>query len=37
MDLLKEFQDVFTGVPGLTTLGEHSITVTTDEPIHSKP
>ena len=37
MDLLKEFQDVFTDVPGLTTLGEHSITVTTDEPIHSKP
>ena len=37
MDLLEEFQDVFTDVPGLTTFGEHSICLTTDEPIHSKP
>lgn len=37
MDLLDEFQDIFTDVPGLTTLGEHSITLTTDDPIHSKP
>jgi len=37
MDLLEEYQDVFTDVPGLTTLGEHSITLTTNEPIHSKP
>ena len=37
MDLLDEFQDIFTDVPGLTTLGEHSITLTTDDPVHSKP
>ena len=37
MDILEEFQDVFTDVPALTTLGEHSITLTTDEPVHSKP
>ena len=34
---LEEFQDVFTDVPGLTNLGEHSITLTTEEPIYSKP
>ena len=34
---LEEFQDVFTDVPGLTDLGEHSITLTTEEPIYSKP
>jgi len=37
VDILEEFQDVFTDVPALTTLGEHSITLTTDEPVHSKP
>ena len=37
MELLEEFQDVFTDVPGLTNLGEHSITLTTEEPIYSKP
>ena len=37
MKLLEEFQDVFKYVPGLTNLGEHSITLTTDEPIYSKP
>jgi len=37
VDLLEAFQDVFTDVPALTTLGEHSITLTTDEPVHSKP
>jgi len=36
-DLLTEFQDIFSDVPGLTTLGEHSVTLTTDEPIPSKP
>jgi len=34
---LEEFQDVFTDVPGLTNLAEHSITLTTEEPIHSRP
>jgi len=33
---VEEFQDVFMDVPGLTNLGEHSITLTTEEPIHSK-
>jgi len=37
MKVLEEFQDVFTDVPGLTNLGKHSITLTTEEPIHSKP
>jgi len=36
MKVLEEFQDVFTDVPGLTNLGEHSITLTTEEPIHSR-
>ena len=31
--MLEEFQDVFTDVPGLTNLGKHSITLTTEEPI----
>jgi len=32
--------NIFSDVPGLTTLltlGEHSMILTTDEPIHSKP
>ena len=33
MKVLEEFQDVFTDVPGLTNLGKHSITLTTEEPI----
>ena len=37
MKVLEEFQDAFTGVPGLTNLGKHSITLTSEEPIHSKP
>jgi len=37
MKVLEEFQDVFTDVPGLTYLGKHSITLTTEEPIYSKP
>jgi len=37
IELLEEFQEVFTNVPGLTTLGEHAIHVTTDEPVYSKP
>ena len=35
--MLEEYQDVFTDVPGLTNLGKHSITLTTDEPMYSKP
>ena len=37
MELLEEFQYVFTDVPGLTTLGEHSINLTSMDPVHSKP
>jgi len=37
MKVLEEFQDVFTDVPDLANLGKHSITLTTEEPIHSKP
>jgi len=37
MELLEEFQDVFMDVPGLTNLGKHSISLTADEPIYSKP
>jgi len=36
MKVLEEFQDVFTDVPGLTNLGEQSITLTDEEPINSK-
>jgi len=36
MKVLEKFQDVFTDVPGLTNLGEHSITLATEEPIKSK-
>jgi len=36
-DLLTKFQDIFSDVPGLTTLSEHSVTLTTDVPIRSKP
>jgi len=37
MELLEEFQDVFRNVPGFTKLGEHSISLTNKESIHSKP
>jgi len=37
MGLLEEFQDVLTDVPGLTALGEHSINLTSMDPVHSKP
>jgi len=37
MELLEEFKDVFTDVPGLTNLEKHSITLTTNERIYSKP
>ena len=36
MKVLEEFQDVFTDVSGLTNLGKHPITLTTEEPINSK-
>jgi len=34
--LLAEFQDVFIDVPKVTNLGQHSIKLTSTEPIHSK-
>jgi len=36
MKVLEELEDVFTDVPGLTNLGKHPITLTTEEPINSK-
>jgi len=36
MKVLEEFQDVFTDVQGLTNLGKHPITLTTEERINSK-
>jgi len=35
MKVLKEFQDVFTDVPGLTNLGKQPFTLTTEKPINS--
>ena len=35
--VLEKNQDVFTDVHSLTNLGEHSISLTNEEPIHSKP
>jgi len=35
MEILEEFKDVFSDVPNLTNLGEHSIKLTTDEPVYS--
>ena len=37
MQILEEFQDVFSDLPKLTNLGEHSISLTTAEPVYSKP
>jgi len=37
MELFEEFQDVFTDVLCLTNLGKHSITLTIEVPIYSKP
>ena len=34
--LIYEFRDIFTDVPKVTTLGEHSIQLTIDEPLRSK-
>jgi len=34
--LLAEFQDVFSDVPKVTNLGQHSIKLTSTEPIRSK-
>lgn len=36
-DLIYEFRDIFTDVPKVTNLGEHSIYLTTEEPIRTKP
>ena len=36
VELLTEFEDVFTDVPKITNLGEHSIKLTSSEPVRSK-
>jgi len=35
-ELLSDFQDIFSDIPKVTTLGEHSIKLTSSEPIRSK-
>jgi len=35
--LLYEFKDVFSDLPGVCNLGRHSIKLTTNEPVQSKP
>ncbi len=34
---LAEYQDVLTDIPGMTNLVEHSIELTSSEPVRSKP
>jgi hypothetical protein len=34
--LLFDFMDIFTDVPHMTSLGQHSTQLTTDEPIRGK-
>jgi hypothetical protein len=36
-DLVFEFRDIFTDMPGTTNLAEHKIELTTDEPTRQKP
>jgi len=36
VELLADFQDIFTDVPKITNLGEHSIKLTSCEPVRSK-
>ena len=36
-DLVFEYRDLFTDLPGTTNLAEHKIDLTTDEPIRQKP
>ncbi len=36
-ELLYEFSDIFTDVPKVTTLGEHQIHLTTNDPVYQKP
>ncbi|XP_062607411.1 uncharacterized protein LOC134269206 [Saccostrea cucullata] len=35
--LLEEYSDVFSDIPGCTTLDEHHIKLTSDKPVRSKP
>ena len=35
--LLEEYSDIFSDVPGCTTLGVHKIELTTNEPIRVRP
>lgn len=37
LEVVKEYQDIFTDNPGTTHLAEHHILVTSDDPVHSKP
>lgn len=37
MELLKEYADIFSDVPGRTDLAEHEIRLTSDTPVKAKP
>ena len=37
IELIREYEDIFTDIPGTSTLGEHKVELTTSEPIRSKP
>ncbi|KAJ8050432.1 hypothetical protein HOLleu_03637 [Holothuria leucospilota] len=34
---LRQYQDILTDLPGRTTLGQHEIQLTSDDPVHQKP
>ena len=36
-DLVQEYQDIFTDKPGSTTMEEHKIELTTEEPVKQRP
>src|SRR6218665_1062487 len=36
-ELLREYGDIFSDVPGRTELAEHEIKLTSDRPVRSKP
>ena len=37
MDLANEFQSLFTGAPGTTSLAQHHMKLTSDQPVRSRP
>ena len=37
MRILKNYQDIFTDIPGMTNIGEHEINLTSEQPLRMKP